>query len=45
MRARIYHPCSCGLYWGQIYDEELETWKTVTLSCLTEHGAKKELEK
>ena len=45
MRARIYHPCPSGLYWGQVYDEKLKYWEDVTLSCFTERGAKRELEK
>jgi len=45
MRARIYQPCKNGLYWGQVYDEKLKIWKNVTLSCFTEWGAKRELEK
>ena len=45
MRARIYQPCSGGLYWGQIYNEEYKYWKNVTPSCFTKWGVKKELEK
>lgn len=45
IRARIYHPCKNGLYWGQVYDEKYKGWKDVTLSCFTEWGAKKQLEK
>lgn len=45
MRARIYHPCQNGLYWGQIYNEKHKRWEDVTLSCITEWGAKRALKK
>lgn len=45
MRARIHQECSNGLYWGQIFNEKYKCWEDVTLSCFTEHGARKALEK
>ena len=45
MKVRIYQPHKNGLCWGQIYDEQLKFWKTVTISCFTKWGAKRELEK
>lgn len=45
MKARIYHPCQSGLYWGQAYNEKFKYWENVTLSCFTEWGAKRELNK
>ena len=43
MKARIKRD-SCGYYNGQVYKEN-EGWKTVTDSCITKLGAKRELEK
>ena len=45
MRARIYKTYQCGLYWGQIYDESLDRWRSVTDSCFTKKGALRELKK
>lgn len=45
IKARIYHPCKNGLYWGQVYNEKFKYWENVTLSCFTEMGAKRKLNK
>ena len=45
MKARIHKNCPSGLHWGQIYDKERKGWRTVTIGCITEWGAKRELEK
>ena len=43
MKARIRQTTSCGMYWGQIFDEKEKRWKDVTSACFTEFGAKLEL--
>lgn len=45
MRARIHKNTPSGLHWGQVYDEKEKRWKDVTMGCITEWGAKRELEK
>lgn len=45
MKARIHKNTPSGLHWGQIYDEEDKRWKDVTMGCITEWGARRELEK
>lgn len=45
MKARIYHPCKHGLYWGQLYNEKRKCWDSVTLSCFTRGGAKRALKR
>lgn len=37
MRVRCYRPCG-GLYWGQVWNDTMLGWDTVTPACFTEFG-------